>query len=53
MMNNDICMEATLLFFFSLLAVSIMYSMVGHGGASMWGRVGRMGASMYVGQGRA
>lgn len=27
-------MEATLLFFFSLLAVSIMYSMVGHGGAS-------------------
>ncbi len=33
-MNNDILMEGTIFFFFSLLAVSFMYSMVGHGGAS-------------------
>jgi uncharacterized membrane protein YfcA len=32
--NNDRLMDTALLFFFSLLMVSFMYSMVGHGGAS-------------------
>jgi uncharacterized protein len=35
-MNNDTHMDFPLLFFFSLLAVSFMYSMVGHGGASSY-----------------
>ena len=46
-MNNDTCMDTNILFFFALLAVSFMYSMVGHGGASGYlADIGRKGGPL-------